>query len=79
MALSTDDILRSEVWREAVAAIDAQLWAELGLARLEDDEALRRIRYCRWAMTQIVTELERRMRTFESINTRALRSAPGPD
>lgn len=67
-----EDILASDVWRAVIEEIDAQLWGEFNRVPLEDKEAQTRVRYCRWALDRIQSEIESRMRQKISINLKTV-------
>ena len=70
MALQADEILASQVWRQALETINEQIWAEHTSTPLGDVEGLLRIHYRRWAIQRIAAALEDLMRDPQSPNRR---------
>lgn len=68
MTPTAQEILESPAWRESLAAIDSDLWAEHGRLKFGDTEGLLRIQACRWALEHIRDELAMRMAAKTSIN-----------
>lgn len=67
MTVRAEDIINSEVWQDSIEAIDQQLWKEFSNAPLGDVEAIQKVRYCRWAVQRISSELERRVREHKPV------------
>lgn len=70
MTVRAEDIINSEVWRDSMESIDQQLWKEFSNAPLGDVEAIQKVRFCRWAVQRIRSELEKRMRDHKPVLTR---------
>lgn len=61
MNLTAEDLAESDVWKQALARLDLELWSEFKRAKLNDTEELLKVQARRWALDVIQGELEREL------------------
>ena len=68
MTPTPEEILESDVWKQALRDIEQDLWNDYGRLSLGNTDGLLKVQMCRWALHRISAEIAARLTTKSSIN-----------